>query len=112
KHRIGRAAARASGVAELAARARVHRRDELERGRELGVARGARDDDAAGLERLAQRLERSTRELGQLVEEEDTVVRERDLARTRRRAAADERGCRCGVVRRAQHALAPASGVE
>ena len=32
-------------------------------------------------ERLPQRLERAAPELGQLVEEQDAVVRERDLAR-------------------------------
>jgi hypothetical protein len=44
---------------------------------------GARDRHLAGLQRLAQRVEHLRRELGQLVEEQHTVMRERDLARPR-----------------------------
>ncbi len=63
----------------------------------------------AGNERLAQGLERGARKFGQLVEEEHAVMGERGLARSRRRAAADERGRRRRVMRRAQDALAPPS---
>ena len=45
-------------------------------------------------------------ELGELVEEEHPAVRERDLARHRRSAAADEALRRDGVMRRAERALA------
>ena len=57
--------------------------------------------DAAVLERLAQRLERRPRELGQLVEEQDAVVGEGRLARARLRAAADQAGRprSCGAAR-------------
>src|SRR2546423_9943468 len=66
----------------------IHRREQLKTCRELGLPRGPRDDDAPRLERLAQRLQRRPREFGQLVEEEDPLVRERDLARPRRAGAA------------------------
>ena len=48
----------------------------------MGV--GARDHHLAGLDRLAQRLEHRPRELGELVQEEDAVVGEADLARASR----------------------------
>ena len=53
QHRVGCAAAGLRRIAELAAGAGVHGGDELEAGRELGLAGGARNDDAPGLERLA-----------------------------------------------------------
>ncbi len=46
---------------------------------------GARDRDLAGLERLAQRVERLRLEFRQFVEEQHAVVRERDLARPARK---------------------------
>jgi len=42
----------------------------------------------------------------------NAVMRQQGLARSRRRAATDQRRGRRGVVRRAQHALAPARSVE
>jgi hypothetical protein len=54
---LGRAAAGPQAGAQVAARAGIHRRDQLEARRELGALRGARDGDAAGLQRLAQCLE-------------------------------------------------------
>ncbi|MNT50589.1 hypothetical protein D3C72_1875150 [compost metagenome] len=77
---------------EVAARAGVHRRDELEAGGEVGVAGGAGDGDAAGFQRLAQDFQHSAVELRQFVEEQHAVVRQRDLARARVAAAADHRG--------------------
>ncbi len=50
---------------------------------------GARDDDVAGLDRLAQRLEHRRGELGQLVEEQHAIDGRGDLARPGARAAAD-----------------------
>ena len=47
--------------------------------------------DDAVLEWLPERLQHRARELGQLVQEEHAEVRERDLARTRARAAAHDR---------------------
>ena len=52
---------------------------------------GARDRDFAGLQRLAQRIERLRRELGQFVEEQHAVMGERDFAGPRAQAAADQR---------------------
>lgn len=56
--RVGRAAAAATAVASPATWARVHRRHQLEAGRELGAARGPRDGDHARFQRLAQHFER------------------------------------------------------
>ena len=67
-------------VAEVAARAGVHRRHEHELGRKRHRARRARDRDAPILERLAQDFERRAFELRQLIEKEDAVVREAHLA--------------------------------
>lgn len=47
---LGAAAATASGVAEVAARAGVHCRHQLETGREAHFVLGTGDDDLAGLE--------------------------------------------------------------
>ena len=57
-----------------AARAHVHRADELETGRKDRVTADTRDRDDAVLERLAQRLEDGARELGKLVQEEDAAM--------------------------------------
>ncbi len=66
----------------------------------------ARDDDAAVLERLAQALDRVAAELGELVEEQDAVRRERDLTRTQEPGAAAEQACRGDrVVRRAERRM-------
>jgi guanylate kinase len=54
----------------------------LRAGRQQRLPRRARDRDARSLERLAQRLQRATREFWQLVGEEDAAVRERDFARS------------------------------
>src|ERR1044072_7288901 len=85
-----RANAHARGIASEAARARVHRRDEHEASGVRDRCLRARDDDATVLERLTQGFERVTRKLEQLVEKQHALMRETDLARPRRRAAADE----------------------
>ena len=90
------------GVAAAAARTQVHRGDEHEPGREDDAARGARDRDEAVLERLAQRFENRTVKLGELVEKEHSTMREARLAGAQVRAAADDRGGRRAVVRRAE----------
>ncbi len=89
-------------VAEEPARTRVHRRHQREPCREHGRPRGARDDDRAVLERLAQHFQRAAVELRRFVEEQHAVVREADLARPRHAAAADQGRVRDGVVRRAE----------
>ena len=65
---------------------------------------GARDRDLAALERLAQRVERLRLEFGHLVEEEHAVMGERDLARPRPQAAADQRRHAGGMMRGAERA--------
>ena len=105
---VRRAAAAAVGVAEITAGAGIHRRDQLEARREIRLARGARDGDAPGLERLAQHLEHAALELRQLVQEQHAVVRERNLARPRIAAAAHQRHAGGGVMRRAERAPLPA----
>ena len=57
-------------------------------------------------EYLAERLQRSALELGQLVEKEDSKVCQRDLSRTRWSAAAEQSGPRRTVVWRAKRARA------
>ena len=57
--------------------------DEQERGREPEGAVDAIDGDGALLERLAQAFDGCARKLGELVEEQDSVVGERDLAGAR-----------------------------
>ncbi len=99
---LRRACALGSRVAAARARAQVHGRDELKPGREDREAGGPRDRDAAVLEWLAQRLERGALELGQLVQEEHAPVREARLSRPRPGPAADDRGHRRAVVRRAE----------
>ena len=87
-------------IAEMAAAARVHRRDQLDPRREGDMGVGAGDADVAGLERLAKRIEHRALEFGQLVEEQDAEVRKADLARAgpeaRRRPAPASR--RCGAA--------------
>jgi hypothetical protein len=70
-----------------AAGAWVHGGNQLELRRELGLPGGPGDEDAAGLEGLAQGLEGAALELGELVQEEHAVVGQRDLAGSRGRAA-------------------------
>jgi hypothetical protein len=82
--RAGAADAFAGARIEPAARARVGRGDEQERGGELEGAVDAIDRDGALLQRLAQPLDGRARELGELIEEQDAVVGERDFARARR----------------------------
>ena len=63
---------------------------------------GARDRDLAGFERLAQRVEHLRGEFRQLVEEQHAVMRERNFARPRAQAAADQSRHRGGMMRRAE----------
>ena len=72
--------------------------------------RRARDGDVAVFKGLAQDFEDVAGELGELVEEEDAVVGERDFAGAGNGAAADEAGVGDGVVRGAEGALGDESG--
>ena len=100
----GRTGAVVLAVAEVAAGAGVHAGDERELGWESERALGAADGDDAVLQRLAQVLQDGARELGQFVEEEDTAVRQADLARAGKGTAADEGGGAGAVVRGAEGA--------
>ena len=105
RHLRRRAAALARRIAGEPARARVHRADEHEAGGEDRRARRAGDRHAPFLERLTQHLQDVAAELEHLVEEQHAVMREADLAGTRLRSAADQRGVRDRVMRRAKRAL-------
>ena len=92
-----RAGAGAAGIGPVSAGAGVHGGDEDEVGGEGRAAEGPADGDLAFLERLAQDLERLAIELGHLVEEEDALVGQADLARLGRAAATDQAGVADGV---------------
>ena len=106
RRRVGGADALARGVAAVAAGAGVLGGHEGEAGGEGGGRARAADGDRAVLQRLAQHLQHLRAEFGQLVEEEDAVVAERDLARARVGAAAHQPRVGDGVVGRAEGALA------
>jgi len=82
----------APGVGQVAARARIQGRDEHDLGRKRERGLRAADGDHTVLQRLAQHLQRVAVELRQLVEKEDAVMRQADLARRRH---ALRRRCRC-----------------
>ena len=109
---LRRATAAAAGRAAVAARAGVHRRNQLEAGGKLRLARRAHDRYPTRLERLAQRLQHVAIELRQLVEEQHAVMSKRNFPRARHVAAADQRCARRAVVRRAERPCAPAGGIE
>ena len=73
------------GIAREPARARVHRADEHEPGREVDSPCRARDRHVSFLERLAQDFEHAAMKLQHLVEKQDAVVGEAHLARARLR---------------------------
>ena len=97
-----RARARLLLVAVVAAGARVGGRHQHEPRREVDVAVGAREGDPPRLQRLADALKNRRAELGELVEEQHAVVRERYLAGTQGRAAADQPRQRGRVMRAAK----------
>ena len=77
----------------------------MKRAGKTAVRARARDRHAPFLERLAQHLEHVAAELEHLVEEQHAVMREADLAGPRLRPAADQRGVRDRVMRRAKRPL-------
>jgi len=99
--RAGAAGAFAGARIEPATRAGIGRGDEQERGGELEGAVDAIDRDGALLE-LVQSLDRRARELGELIEEQNAVMGERDLAGARRGAVNDQRGGGDRVMRGAK----------
>jgi hypothetical protein len=62
------------------------------------------------LKRLAQNFEHVARKLRQLVQKQQTIVRQRHLARPRNDASANQPGIGDGVVRRAERALRHQAG--
>src|SRR3989454_5563154 len=104
---FGSAAAAAGAVAAMPARAGVHRRNELKTRRELRLARGARDRDPAGFERLRPRLPHNAVEIRALNQEQDAVGRPPELPRAPQVAAADQRRRRGAVMRCAKWPLSP-----
>ena len=99
-----RAHALARLVVEIAARTRIHGGDEHEAGGKAERHGGARDGDRVVFQRLAHHLQHVARKLGQLVQKEDAVVGQADLAGAGDDAAADQAGVGDGVVRRAEGA--------
>ena len=63
--------------------------------------------DHARFQRLAQHLEHAAVPFGELVQEQHAVMRERNFARARVAAAADQCHCARGVMRRAERTLTP-----
>jgi hypothetical protein len=74
-------------MAEIAARAGIHRRDQLEARGEIGLPCRARNGDVARLERFAQYLQYFSIEFRKLIEEKDAVMGERYFSGTGRTAA-------------------------
>ena len=88
----GRAATAGALVDALPAGTGVHGGDEKERRREGHGAAGAAHPDDPLLERLAQCLQRGHRELAELIEEEDAVGGQADLAGPQGPAASTDQG--------------------
>mgnify|MGYP006170692721 CR=1 FL=1 len=76
------------------------------------MGRGPRHGHAARLQRLAQHLQRVPAPLGEFVEEQHAVVRQRNFAGSRFGATADQRHCAGGVVGIAERALPPARRIQ
>ena len=109
---LGRAAAAAAAVAAVPAGAGIHRGDQLEARRELRLARGARDRDAARIPaaRAAPRARRGrTPAARRGTARRGARARSRPAAAARRRRPAPRRSA---VVRRAVRPLAPAQRFE
>src|SRR6185312_3944534 len=100
--RIRSALAGKTRIAGAAATARIHRGDKHEARGIRDAMIGARDRDLAAFKRLAQRIENARLEFGKLVEKQNAVMRERDFARSRAQAAADERSHARRMMRRAK----------
>ena len=83
----------------VAAGAWVHSPHELKGGGEGEGATGAGNSDVFILKGLAKGLERDALELEHLIQKEDTIMGEGDLARARVGAATDEPGHGDRVVR-------------
>src|SRR5690606_29393410 len=78
---IRRAAAATAGIAKVAARAGVHRRNQLKACWEAHPITGAGDHDMTAFQGLTQDLEHLAAELGQLVQKQHAMVSQGDFAR-------------------------------
>ena len=87
-HLIGGAAALLVVVAEIAARAGIHGRDQLEACGEVRLPCRARNGDVAGFQRFAQDFKHGAGKLRQFIQKQYAVVGQRDFARFGRVAAA------------------------
>ena len=93
----------------ISARAGIHRGYEHEVGRIFDRVFRPRYGHASFLHRLAQRFDQRAAELGQLVEKQNSVMREGYLSRLGRASAADQRDARGQVVRGSERALSDQS---
>src|SRR5436190_20143499 len=66
-------------IAEVTARARIHRRDQHEFARESDAAGCSRNGDPSILQRLAHHFQRGTMKFRQLIEKKHAVVRHADF---------------------------------
>ena len=102
---VRRAGALLAPVAQVAARARVHGRDEHDAGRERDRGQTPADRHLAVLQRLPQAFEGGETELRKLVEEQHAEMSETDLSGARGAAAADQPRRRDRVMRGPKGAL-------
>ena len=77
-------------MAQVSARAGIHRGNKLELRGKFRLPGGTRHADLPRLERFAQHFEHVPVEFGKLVEEEHAMHGHRNLARTRIATSADE----------------------
>ena len=75
------------GIGEVPAGTRVHRRDQHEICGEGRGGAGSRDVYHAVFQRLPENLKGASRELGEFIQEQNPVVGQADLARTRNSAS-------------------------
>ena len=96
---FGSAAAAQCRIAEIAAAAWIHRRHQLEARGIAHMGIGARHHRFAGLDRLTQTVQHAALEFRQLVQEQDTQMRQAHFARLHFQPAAHQRRHRGAVMR-------------
>src|SRR6476469_8082906 len=89
-HLTGPAAALAFQIAEVTTRAGIHCRDQHEFARKSNAPGRSRNGNASILQWLTHHFQSGTMKLRQLIEKEDAVVREADLAGDRNGAPAEQ----------------------
>lgn len=103
---LNRAAIAASaGIAPIATRTGIEGGDEHQAGGERDAPHRAGNRDVARFEGLTEDFERAAVELGQLVQKEDSMMRQRNLTRRGGATTADQAGFADCVVRRAKRPL-------